>query len=193
MKNNGHGKSSVISDTDYAKIRSCIRSKKYKMLLDLARYTGERWGALVQLQVNDVFGGGEVLDHITFRARTRKASTSGKRSTRQIPTHPHLKEILAGYKLPVGEEFLFPSPGWADQSISLRSADFIFRRAIAEAGLEHKGYSTHSTRRTFITRLWESGVDIHTIQLITGHQSLASLTRYVEATPDRILKAISIL
>lgn len=193
MKNNGHGKAAVISDTDYAKIRACIRSKKYKLLLDLARYTGERWGCLIQLKISDVFVAGEPLNEITFRARTRKASTDGKRLTRQVPCHPQLKELLAGHRYKPDEEFLFPSPGWSDQPISLRSADLIFRGAVSEAGLSHKGYSTHSTRRTFITRLWEKGIDIHTIQLITGHQNTSSLVRYVESNPDQILKAISIL
>ena len=34
-----------MSNEDYSKIRKQIKSKKYKLLLDLAWYTGERWGA----------------------------------------------------------------------------------------------------------------------------------------------------
>jgi integrase/recombinase XerD len=192
VKRNRHGKAAIISDGDYVKIRRQISDKKYRLLLDLARYTGERWGALIQLRVEDVFDGGIPRSHITFRARTRKARPDGKRETRQVPTHPTLGEILEGYKAPaVGP--LFAGRSNPDKPITLRTADLVFRAAIAAAGLEHKGYSTHSTRRTFVTRLYEKGVDLHTIQLTTGHQDLKSLIRYVEADPDRVKRAIAVL
>ena len=193
MKRNGHGQSAVISDIDYGKIRKALRAKKSKLLLDLARYTGERWGALIQLQVEDVFDiDGKPRHYITFRASTRKAQPDGKRKTRQVPVHPHLKELLEGYP-PSKLGYLFESPINPGQPITLRAADFMFRAAVYQAGLDHRGYSTHSTRRTFITRLYERGIDVHTIQKITGHSDLKSLIRYIDIQPERIIAAISIL
>ena len=193
VKRNRHGKAAIISDGDYVKIRRQISDKKYRLLLDIARYTGERWGALVQLRVEDVFDfEGKPRSHITFRARTRKARPDGKRQTRQVPVHPVLGEILEGYKAPTTGP-LFSSRARPDEAITLRAADLVFRQAVAAAGLDHKGYSTHSTRRTFVTRLYEKGVDLHTIQLTTGHQDLKSLIRYVESDPDRVKRAIAVL
>lgn len=193
MKNNRHGQSAIISDVDYAKIRKQIVDRRYRLLFDLARYTGERWGALIQLRAEDVFDCGEVRSQITFRARTRKASPDGKRHTRQVPVHPQLFEILAGYQ-PPNAGWLFRAPGMSrDCPISLRAADLMFRAAVDRAGLSHKGYSTHSTRRTFVTRLYEKGVDIHTVQKLTGHHDLKSLIRYVEINSDRLASAIAVL
>ena len=193
VKRNGHGQSAIISDIDYGKIRRALKAKKSKLLLDLARYTGERWGALIQLQTEDVFDeSGKPRDYITFRASTRKAQPDGKRKTRQVPVHPHLKELLEGYSLSE-PGYLFESPINPGQSITLRAADFMLRAAIYQAGLDHKGYSTHSTRRTFITTLYERGIDIHTIQRITGHSDLKSLIRYIDIAPERIIAAVSIL
>ena len=99
MKVNGHGKAAIISDADYQKIRQTFKSKKYRLLLDIARYTGERWGALVQLGINDIYDESwSPLVWITFRASTRKAAPGGKRTTRQVPTHPQLLELLVGYR-----------------------------------------------------------------------------------------------
>lgn len=193
MKRNGHGQSAIISDVDYSKIRKALKAKKSKLLLDLARYTGERWGALIQLQAEDVFDiDGKPRDYITFRASIRKAGPDGKRQTRSCPVHPHLRELLEAcpQRTP---GYLFESPINPGQHITLRAADFMLRAAIYQAGLDHRGYSTHSTRRTFITRLYERGVDIHTIQRITGHSDLKSLIRYIDIHPDRILAAVSIL
>lgn len=189
MKIDGHGQGAIISDSDYAKIRKQL-SSKYRLLLDLARYTGERWGALVQLRVDDVFvDGGTPRSHILFRASTRKAAPDGKRRTRTCPVHPELKELLERYS-PPKDGYLFPG---RDGHITLRAADYIFRGAVGTAGLSHKGYCTHSTRRTFITRLYERGVDLHAIQQLTGHHDLKSLIRYVESDPNRLVKALSSL
>lgn len=198
MKVDRHGQAAIISDADYIKIRRSITSqlsgRKYRLLLDIARYTGERWGALCQLRVEDVFDElGQPRSHIVFRARTRKASPDGKKRTRTVPVHPHLQEILEGYQPPTGSEWLFESRTRPGMPITLRAADLFFRGTVERAGLGHKGYSTHSTRRTFITRLWERGVDLHTIQLTTGHQDLKSLVRYIEADPDRVSKALALL
>lgn len=190
MKVGGHGQGAIISDSDYAKIRKQV-SSKYRLLLDLARYTGERWGALVQLRVDDVFDSTlKPRSHILFRARTRKASPDGKRHTRTCPVHPELKELLERYS-PPQEGYLFP--GRSRQHITLRAADYVFRGAVETAGLSHKGYCTHSTRRTFVTRLYERGVDLHAIQQLTGHHDIKSLLRYVESDPDRLAKALSSL
>lgn len=192
MKIQRHGQAAILSDGDYAKIRKRL-SPKYQLLLDLARYTGERWGAIIQLRVEDVFDAkGKPKEWITFRAATRKASTKGKRKTRQVPLHPQLKELLEKCRIPEGV-WLFPSERLSDRHIILRAADAAFRKAVEQANLTHKGYSTHSTRRTFITRLWEKGVDLHTIQLTTGHQDLKQVGRYIEADPERIRAAISVL
>lgn len=192
-KNNRHGQGAIISDEDYIKIRRSLPDKKYRLLLDIARFTGERWGALVQLLVEDVFRpDGKPNTHITFRAATRKAGPDGKRRTRQVPVHPQLLEILEGF-VPPKSQWLFESRLCPGQPITLRAADLMFRSALAKARLDHRGYCTHSTRRTFITTLYERGVDLHTIQILTGHQDLKSLICYIEADPNRASKAIAVL
>jgi integrase/recombinase XerD len=193
MKNNRNGKAAVLSDTDYSKIRKQISSQKYKLLLDLARFTGERWGALVQLKVEDCYdGNGKPRQEITFRANTRKAAPDGKRETRQVPIHSTLAESLAGYQPSRDSLWLFPNRE-GDKAITLRWADAILRVAVEKAGLEAKGISTHSTRRSFITKLHRNGTDVYTIQKITGHRDLKALGGYVEIDADRVKGAIATL
>lgn len=194
MKVNGWGQAAIISDADYQKIRKALRSKKYRLFLDIARFTGERWGAIVQLGVSDIYDESwQPRSSITFRANTRKASPNGKRHTRTVPVHPQLMELLEAYRPDDASGWLFPSRVDSSCHITLRAADLTLRAAVETAALGHKGYSTHSTRRTFITRLWESGVDLHTIQLLTGHSDTKSLVRYIDADPERIKRAIALL
>ncbi len=194
MKNNRHGQAALITEFEYVKIRSKIENPKYKLLLDIARFTGERWGAIVQLRIEDIFdGAGNPLGEITFPAGIRKADTKGNRFTRQVPVHPVLREKLAAMRPMVKSGWMFESQIYPGTHITLRAADLMLRGAVELAGLTHKGFSTHSTRRTFITRLWEAGVDLHTIQLLTGHKDIKTLIRYIDAHPDRITKALALL
>lgn len=193
MKNNRNGQAAVLTDADYSKIRKQIHNQKYKLLLDLAWYTGERWGALVKLQYLDVYNSdGTPREYINFRARTRKATPSGKRKTRQVPVHETLAELLAAYKPKTDSVWLFPSRV-GDEPMGLRWADEILRSAVDKAGLGAKGISTHSTRRSFITKLAKRGVSLATIKKATGHTDLKVLSRYIEVSDEDVKQAIATL
>jgi integrase len=69
----------------------------------------------------------------------------------------------------------------------------IKNNAVEKAGLSAKGISTHSTRRSFITKLHRNGTDLYTIKKITGHKDFKALERYVEIDSDRVKGAIAAL
>ncbi|NJN13172.1 MAG: phage integrase family protein [Richelia sp. RM1_1_1] len=192
MKNNGFGQSAVISYEEYIKIRKQYANSKHKLIFDVGWYTGERWGCILQLRVDDVFNvDGGVKEIITFRARTRKASPQGVKLTRQLPVSKNLKEILSSYCLQGVSEWLFPGSELG-KHVTLRTCDYFLRDAVSKAGLTHRGISTHSTRRSFVTRLARQGTDIKTLQHITGHQDVRSLMRYVDVSEDRIKGALEL-
>ncbi len=203
MKNDREGQAAVLTNADYSKIRNQIKSRKYKLLFDIAWYTGERWGAIVKLRVADVYSeDGIAREYINFRARTRKASPKTKaqntdkpksqRKNRQVPVHPVLAELLLSYKPEFDCPWLFPSQTF-DKPITLRWADDILRSAVQKAGLSAKGISTHSTRRTFITNLADKGINLATIKKITGHTDLKVLSRYIEVSDEDVKRAIATL
>ena len=201
MKNDREGQAAVLTYADCSKIRTQIKSRKYKLLFDLAYYTGERWGALVQLRVSDVYNeNGTPREYINFRARTRKAKPNSKRKAqdkvlrknRQVPVHPVLKEVLLAYKPESDSLWLFPGRQ-QEKPITLRWADAILRAAVDKAGLSAKGISTHSTRRTFITNLANKGINLAMIKKITGHTDLKVLSAYIEVSDDDVKSAIATL
>ncbi|WP_156818094.1 tyrosine-type recombinase/integrase [Mastigocladopsis repens] len=193
-KVNRMGQAAFLTDADYLKIKSHLISSHHKLIFDIAWWTGERLGAVVQLPANAVFDAkGKPLDYITFPARTRKASPDGKRQTRQVPIHPNLREILREYwnaHKPNLSGFLFPSN---NTHLQFQTADDALRRALVKAGLEANGISTHSFRRTLITKLSRRGIATATIRKITGHQDMKSLQRYIEVSDDQIKEAIATL
>ena len=190
MKNNRSGQATTFTALEYLNIRKQYSSYKHKLLLDIGWYTGERWGAIIQLLVADVYTSqGKAKDYITFRAATRKATPDGKRTTRQVPVNSNLKDILNQYPVSPNSLWLFPGRNEANH-IHFRTCEYIFKKAVANAGLGNKGISTHSTRRSLITYLNEKGIGIKTIQKITGHQDIRSLIRYIDISEDKIKGAL---
>jgi len=59
-----------------------------------------------------------------------------------------------------------------------------FKRLYIEAGIE--GASSHSGRRTYITRLIEQGVDIKAVSHLAGHSSILTTSIYIEDNPKRL-------
>jgi integrase len=66
-----------------------------------------------------------------------------------------------------------------------------FARAVVRAGLDPDKCTPHTMRHTAITRLVKAGVDLPTIQRISGHKTLAMVLRYVHLHGDHIDAAIS--
>jgi integrase/recombinase XerD len=58
----------------------------------------------------------------------------------------------------------------------------------AEAGIA--GTSSHSGRRTLITRLAERGIDLKSNAQIAGHTSIRTTAMYVEANPTRLARIL---
>ncbi|MEM9922511.1 MAG: site-specific integrase [Cyanobacteria bacterium P01_D01_bin.50] len=193
MKINRHGQATVLSESDYSKIRKQVISPKYKLLIDFAWFTGERIGALSQIKINDVYSLEKTpREYITFQAQTRKASPDGKRRTRQLIMHSTLQENLQNYQPDFNCAWLFPNRDGANH-ISVRWLDRILRSAVDKASLTAKGISWHSFRRTFATRLHKNGVAIYTISKILGHTDVRTTQRYVEVNEDQMKGAIEAL
>lgn len=86
--------------------------------------------------------------------------------------------------------FLFPGKGGKGH-LSLSTAESIFRSAFDRAGII--GASTHSCRRTALTRMHAAGVLLRVLQEISGHKDLGALQRYLEVTQEEISAAINFL
>lgn len=68
-----------------------------------------------------------------------------------------------------------------------------FERAVLRAGLEPDKVTPHVMRHTAITSLVQAGIDLPTIQRISGHKTLAMVMRYVHLADDHIDTAIASL
>ena len=104
-----------------------------------------------------------------------------KRSGRRIPMHPDLRRAL---KRLLRESEL---PGPVIRSArggSLRATSVVNWFAALFADLGFEGCSSHSGRRTFITRaarnIHRTGCSLRDVQLLAGHRSIGTTERYID-------------
>jgi integrase len=125
-------------------------------------------------------------------ANRRLFIPDAKAGQREQPITPELAEILAREREMREDRdgWIFPSPH-ADTAAGHRARmDRPFRDAVMSAGLDSKLVTPHVMRHTAITKLVQAGVDIPTIQRISGHKTVAMVLRYVHVHGQHIDQAI---
>ena len=138
---------------------------------------------------------GQISDHIALP----DVATKGKSGGRQIPMHPDIARELGDYRcLQVGTEagcagFIVRNC-WGAKTNGKAIAQR-FKRLYRSLGFE--GASSHSGRRTFITRLatkiTAAGGSIRDVQQLAGHRSLVVTQRYIEGNSDAKRRVVGMI
>ena len=115
-------------------------------------------------------------DRLIFRAQTTKTKTT---RDIKIPTKLHLE--FQRVELPESG-FLFP--GRFEGHLSTQATDKALRHACDYLGI--RGVSTHSFRRTGLTKLYRQGVPLKTLQERTGHADLGNLAKYLAVGKEEV-------
>ena len=121
---------------------------------------------------------GRLGDHLQLSGTITKNSTA-----RRVPLHPDLAAALAAQHKAVGKPGRGPVvPSERGGHMTARSIVNWFAVAYAAVGLD--GCSSHSGRRTFITRsarlLARTGGSLRDVQELAGHRHLTTTERYIE-------------
>ena len=143
-----------------------------KQVILTALHTGMRKGEILNLKWIKV--NLEKKEIVVERTKSRK--------TRTIPINLVLHELMASMKKQSGgRDYVFPFK-------SIRTA---FENACKRAGI--KDLTFHDLRRTFGTRLLESGIDIVTIQRLYGHSNPLVTQMYLHPQDELSKEAVECL
>lgn len=170
MKNNRNGQAEVLTDEQLDELMEAMQPNHW-LLFSICYYTSCRVSEALKLERSDIIG-----DRIVFRACTTKTKT-----TRDVKIPAKLQAILSRVDLPTaGYLFLGKTGG----HLTRQAADLALRKACNYIGL--KGISTHSFRRTGLTKLYKMGVPLKTLQERTGHADLGNLAKYLAIGKDEV-------
>ncbi len=172
-KVDGHGQAKILNDAELGQLfEEGFQNHRDRSLFAICLFTGCRISEALQLTAE------MVGQFITFTRDTRK----GKTATQQVEIIPALRSVLdewqrSGEMLTAG--YLFKARrGGKCPYMSRANADLILKQACEKIGVD--GVSTHSFRRTYITKLREKGYSPAQIQKRTGHKRRENLMHYFD-------------
>lgn len=133
-------------------------------------------------------------EHISTDSQRIHIPTA-KAGMREQPIPTRLADMLAEEWRKRGRPkgFLFPTTR-ADAKQAHRSTMAKqFARAATRAGLDTTRVTPHILRHTAITELVRAGVDLPTIQKISGHKTLAMVLRYTQLADAHVDESLGAL
>lgn len=177
----------VLAAADVRRLLNHVRYTRYplrnRVLALLSTRAGLRACEMAGLRWSMVLRPDGRLDVQLLVART----IAKNKHERRVPLHHELKAALVQHHAACGR----PRDGPVIRSergaaMTARSIVNWFRSTYAELGLD--GCSSHSGRRTFITRtarlLAKTGGSLRDVQELAGHRALTTTERYIQGDRD---------
>ena len=177
MKNNRFGQAKVLTTPELDLVIINLKTRNQKVVAATLRNTGARVGEVVQLRWRDIG-----REQILFPANITKRKLKSREIFISDSFHKQLMDwsrywtIYKGRK-PLPEDFVFygRKEGTHQTTRSLMDA---LDKATERAKLS--GVSSHSFRRTQLTQLHRKNVPLNVIKSLSGHQSLSTLSLYLQ-------------
>jgi integrase/recombinase XerC len=189
----------ILTDKQVRAVLSELDTRRYplrdRVMFLLSIKSGLRAKEIASVtwaMVTDAEGG--VADVIALENRAAKGKTGG----RHIPMHGDLRAALIALHRNRGDKARPDMPvvhSERDRGLSAAAVVVWFHRLYA--GLGMVGCSSHSGRRSFITRaarkISEVGGSLRDIQQLAGHASLGTTARYIEADAEAQRKVVALI
>lgn len=158
----------ILSREEVAALFEHTENLKHRAFLMTAYGAGLRLLEVCRLKVTD-------LDSERMTIRVEHGKGAKDRYTLLSPEL--VKELRRYWIVHRPRRWLFPSPRNPQLPMLPKSAQRIYYRAKARAGITKDG-GIHALRHAFATHQLEAGTDVHTIQRLLGHGNLSTTQRY---------------
>jgi integrase/recombinase XerD len=165
----------LLSQAEVAALLSALPNLKHRAILTTLYAAGLRVSELCQLQITDI-------DSARMLLRVRQGKGQ---QDRYVMLSPKLLPLLRQYwQQEKPRPWLFP--GHPRTRPMTTKAVYLICRHAGQAAHLAKPIHPPVLRHAFATHLLEAGVDLRRIQLLLGHRSLRSTSRYLHVTPQAL-------
>lgn len=169
----------VLTEEQVSKLLEALESPKYRVFFTTLYATGLRLREASHLETRDIDAARGVI-HVRQGKGNRE---------RLAMLSPRLLAILRAYWKQERPEkpYLFPTK--AGKPLDPDFARRVLHKAANAAGL--KKVTPHVLRHSFATHLLDSGAELRVIQVLLGHDSIKTTTRYARVSTALLAKTKS--
>ena len=190
MKKNRFGQAKVLDTEELDLVIKYLPSKFHQVLATTLRNTGARVGEVIQLTWGDI-----EEESILFPATIVKRKLKSREIFISNKFHNELMlwkqewTLFKGRK-PLPEDYIFYGR-FNGSHITSRAFFLALEKSLERAKI--RGATSHSFRRSQLTKLHKSGLPLKIIQSLSGHSSLNTLSLYLQVDDEDKKRAISLL
>lgn len=191
------GKARVLDESEFKRLLIIAKDSPFALrniaIIYCSYGLGLRVKEIAALKITDVYDTQmKVMDEINLKRSMTKGTNN---VISMLPIKGCQRSSRIFYDLQNNDQELFNTKGYLfkTQRDNRFQPDVLqkwFRKLYDKAGLI--GASSHSGRRTFITRLIEQGADIKAVSRLAGHANIATTSEYVEDNPTRLKRIASL-
>ena len=194
----------VLTEKELRKVLNFCNTQPHatrnRTMLLCTHMAGMRVGEVAALTVSDVLAmDGTVKEEIALSAQQTKGN---KARTVLVPRK--LRDELTSYLqqrygltnlLAVTQtdtqRALFPTQKNPKRGFTANTLCQLFHKIYKDSQMY--GATSHSGRRTFITKLADKGVGVRVLMALAGHKSIATTQRYIELNPTIMKAAVELI
>lgn len=170
----------VLSPEEVVRFLACAASTKHRAILTTIYASGLRVSEAVALRPADIDSSRMVL----------RVDQGKGRKDRYVMLSPRLLAVLRDYwRIERPNAWLFTGDA-SGRHISKNAVEQACHKAHRAYGID-KPVTPHSLRHAFATHLLEAGTDVRRIQLLLGHRSLATTSRYLKVATSSLCTTVS--
>jgi integrase/recombinase XerD len=194
----------VLTERELRKVLNYCNTQPHatrnRTMLLCTHMAGMRVGEVAALTVSDVLAmDGTVKEEIALSAQQTKGNKA-----RTVLVPKKLRDELTSYLqqrygltnlLAVTQtdtqRALFPTQKNPKRGFTANTLCQLFHKIYKDARMT--GATSHSGRRTFITKLADKGVGVRVLMALAGHKSIATTQRYIELNPTVMKAAVELI
>ena len=158
----------ILGADELVRLFESVNNIKHKTILMTAYACGLRVSEVINLKVGDID---------SSRMMVRVEHGKGDKDRYSILSPRLLAELRSYWRVYRPSLFLFENK-ITKARLTRSTPQLVFKAAIKKAKIDKK-VTFHSLRHGFATNLLESGVNIRTIQILMGHSSISTTSRYL--------------
>ena len=184
----------TLTDQQYKQVIAFCSTRKHTLrdqtIVHISFLAGLRAIEIAGLRVGDVYDDtGSVRTQFTITGKQTKGG-----DTRTIYVSRKLRRVLEQYHAVIAGRSSSDAPLFMTQMRTAFSANTmcqLFLQIYKDCGL--KGASSHSGRRTFITKLANTGINVRLLAALAGHSDISTTQRYIDVNDTQLANAVELI